>query len=67
MALFGRNRVPKVEGDLGYFKLGDWWLGEFTQAERDSIDTCYQPFGDMREPRLTQGAGKQLERPDRAV
>jgi len=48
---------PKIEGELGYFGLGDWWVSTFSEAERDYIETTYQPMsiGGDREKPLTEG------------
>lgn len=35
----------KIEGELGYFRLVDWWIATFTQEERSYIETIYQPLG----------------------
>jgi hypothetical protein len=45
-----------VEGEIGYFGLTDWWLSEFTDAERERIETKFRPLGteDGERP-LTQG------------
>lgn len=44
---FWRRPEPttKVEGLLGYYGLGEWWLATFSQAERDAIEARYQPMG----------------------
>ena len=52
MGLFGRK--PKVEGLIGYFRLGDWWLSTFTEKERNSIEAAYGPLDAHPRP-LTQG------------
>lgn len=49
------RRQSKIEGYIGYFGLGDWWLSEFTDAERDYIEEKYQPLGDNRPRPLTEG------------
>ena len=36
---------PKVEGEIGFFGLADWWLSTFTEQERRRIETVYQPLG----------------------
>ena len=50
MGFFSRFRqqpkpTPQVEGLLGYYGLGEWWLTTFSQAERDAIEIRYQPMG----------------------
>ena len=36
MGLFSRSKTSKVvQGKIGYFKLTDWWLSEFSEIERD--------------------------------
>lgn len=48
----GREDGPKVQGWLGYFNLGEWWLTSFTEEERGYIQGKYNPMGDKG---LTQG------------
>lgn len=52
------NKKPIVEGQLGYFGLGDWWLSTFTEKERNYIERVYKPLtvgrGANSRP-LTQG------------
>jgi len=48
------KRKEKVEGELGYFGLGDWWLSTFTEEERNYIEKVFQPMGGEEKP-LTQG------------
>ncbi len=56
MGFFARLRgQPEVEGYIGHFGLADWWLSEFTDAERDYIEAKYAPLGDDRPRLLTQG------------
>lgn len=43
---------PDVQGRLGYFHLGEWWLAAFTEEERAYIEEKYDPLG---EKGLTQG------------
>lgn len=53
------KRWPKVEGEIGYFNLTEWWLSTFTEVERNHIESVYRPLGcslDDETPRpLTQG------------
>lgn len=45
-----------INGQLGYYKLADWWLSTFTASEREYIEQVYQPLGDRTGGRsLTQG------------
>jgi hypothetical protein len=46
--------LQPVEGLLGYFHLGDWWLRMFTPTEREHIEFMYVPLGSTARP-LTQG------------
>jgi len=39
------GRLPKVEGELGYYGLAEWWLSSFTEQEREYIETRYTPMG----------------------
>ena len=34
----------KIGGYIGWFRLEDWWLHEFTQEERDYIEQSFQPL-----------------------
>ena len=46
MGLFSRSKTSKVvQGKIGYFKLTDWWLSEFSEIERDHIVQTYSPMG----------------------
>ncbi len=46
MEFFRRFRSrPEVEGYIGHFGLVDWWFSEFTQEEREYIDSKYSFFG----------------------
>lgn len=46
----------KLEGYIGYFGLGNWWLSEFTEEERQHIEHAYHPMGHPPEKKpLTQG------------
>lgn len=53
--LFGRQ--PKIDGEFGYFGLGNWWLSTFDDVERDYVEKVYQPMsiGGGREKPLTEG------------
>ena len=37
------GRQAEVQGDLGYFGLGHWWLHTFTLAQQEYIEAAYQP------------------------
>ncbi len=39
------NRKSEIKGEIGYFKLQDWWLSTFTQEERDHIEEVFHPMG----------------------
>lgn len=41
--LFDSTSNP--EGDIGYYKLKDWWLSAFTKDERSHMVKVYQPLG----------------------
>ncbi len=41
--LFGGNL--KVEGEIGYLGLTDWWFFAFNDDERRYIESVYQPLG----------------------
>lgn len=54
-----RNRRIVVEGELGYFGLGGWWLSAFTRAEQNHIEASYQPTGLPANAKLlTTGRGQ---------
>lgn len=54
-----RNRRVVVEGELGYFGLGGWWLSAFTRAEQNHIEASYQSSGSPAGTRrLTKGRGQ---------
>jgi hypothetical protein len=44
---FLRRSAPasRVDGLLGYYGLGEWWLSTFSEAERQHIEARYQPMG----------------------
>lgn len=53
-----RDRRAAVEGELGHFGLGGWWLSAFTRAERKHIEASYQPAGSPGNAKsLTTGQG----------
>lgn len=55
MRLFRRQKdSPKIEGEIGYHGLADWWLSSFTEDERDYIESKLGG-GSGRERPLTQG------------
>jgi len=39
------KRRGKIEGDIGYFNLEEWWLSEFDENTREYIVEKYQPMG----------------------
>ncbi len=44
--MFGlSNKSKKIEGDIGYFHLEEWWLSEFDESTREYIVEKYQPMG----------------------
>ena len=45
---------PKIEGELGYFGLGNWWLTTFSADERNYIEQKFKPLGGNSRP-LTRG------------
>jgi tetratricopeptide (TPR) repeat protein len=58
MSFFRRSsRAPKVGGEIGYHGLADWWLSNFTEEERNYIESRYKPLGlgTTNERPLTQG------------
>lgn len=57
MLMFGLfNKKSEIKGEIGYFKLEDWWLSTFTEEERDHIEDVFKPMGaDPNSKPLTQG------------
>ena len=51
------KRSPKIEGEIGFFGLSDWWLNSFTKSEREYIEQKYKPMtmGESNNRSLTQG------------
>ena len=49
MSIFHKHGTAQAEvevaGELGYFGLASWWSALFTEAERDHIETLFQPPG----------------------
>lgn len=41
---FGRSS-PRIHGSIGYFRLEEWWLTAFDDAERHHIQSTFQPMG----------------------
>lgn len=59
MGFFQRLRgqqppAQPIEGWIGYYNLGDWWLNTFTAAERADIEFMFTPLNSRTRP-LTQG------------
>lgn len=36
--------MPKIEGEIGFFGLEDWWLNSFTESEREYIEQKFKPL-----------------------
>lgn len=50
------DKKSEIKGEIGYFKLQDWWLSVFTQKERSHIEEVFHPMGsDHSSKPLTQG------------
>jgi hypothetical protein len=49
------KRSLKIEGEIGLFRLTDWWLSAFTEEEREHIEEQYHPLGHSNPRPLTQG------------
>jgi len=43
MSLFRKNK--KIEGEIGYFDLQEWWLSDLTKEEQNAILSVYNPLG----------------------
>ncbi len=39
------NSSKVVKGEIGYYGLTEWWISEFSDAERDHIIKKFQPLG----------------------
>lgn len=39
------KKEPKIQGEIGYFGLSEWWLSEFSEEERRYILETFQPLG----------------------
>ena len=50
---FKRNTKNKVAGDIAYYDLIEWWLGELTEEERNIIRNTFKPI--MRERLIDEG------------
>jgi len=48
LSLFSKKK-PKIQGEIGYFGLSEWWLSEFSEEERDHIVRTFQPLGSTGE------------------
>lgn len=42
---FKKKDNKKIKGEIGYFKLEDWWINSFNDDERNLILSVYSPFG----------------------
>lgn len=50
------NKSKEIKGEIGYFKLQDWWITTFSEAERKHIEEVFQPLGlNSQEKPLTEG------------
>ena len=43
MSLFRKNK--KIEGEIGYFGLQEWWVSDLTKEEQNVILSVYNPLG----------------------
>ena len=43
MGIFRKNE--KIEGEIGYFNLQEWWLDDLTKEEKNVILSIYKPLG----------------------
>lgn len=39
------KKEPKIQGEIGYFGLSEWWLSEFSEEERRYILRIFEPLG----------------------
>jgi len=57
------ERYAKVEGELGYFGLGHWWLSAFTKSQRAHMEGAFQAPGLAPTARaLTRGKSQRTFR-----
>ncbi len=50
------HQQEKIEGEIAYYHLQDWWLHAFTQEERSHIESVFHPLGtDPKRKPLTEG------------
>jgi len=57
MSLFRKNK--KIEGEIGYFGLQEWWLSDLTKEEQNVILSVYNPLG-IGEDSLKKNRGTVL-------
>jgi tetratricopeptide (TPR) repeat protein len=43
MWLFGKKQ--KIEGEIGYYHLEEWWLNVFSESERKYLEIIFKPLG----------------------
>jgi tetratricopeptide (TPR) repeat protein len=49
MGLFGYGKQSKpIQGEIGYFKLADWWMTAFSDSERKHIESTFQPISTLQ-------------------
>lgn len=44
-----KKESNQIRGSIGYFGLGDWWLSNFSETEREYIIKTFQPLGSSGE------------------
>jgi hypothetical protein len=45
MVFWGSSKQSKpIQGEIGYFKLADWWMTAFSDSERKHIESIFQPI-----------------------
>lgn len=54
-----------MKGDIGHFELVEWWISEFSEAEREYIESVYKPMGcgfsrPLTETDMTRSSGTSV-------
>lgn len=49
------DKNKKIGGDIGYHKLEEWWMNEFTEEEREIVRETYKPFGESEDFVIDEG------------
>lgn len=58
-----KKESKQIQGKIGYFGLGDWWLSNFSAEEREHIIKTFQPFGSSGESLIKGNIASTSETP----